>query len=71
VLGRRVPGRTSWLPASAAHLSDVQGLRELVPDVAAHDVYVCGAPEWADAARAAALAAGVPARHVHVERFAW
>jgi predicted ferric reductase len=71
VLGPRVPGRASWLPASAAHLTDAGALRHLVPDIAAHDVYVCGADGWMDAARAAAVAAGVPAHHVHEERFAW
>lgn len=71
VLGRRVPGRNSWLPESAAHLTDAQALLELVPDVADHDVYLCGAQDWMDAARAAALAAGVPPERVHEERFAW
>jgi predicted ferric reductase len=71
VLGPRLPGRDSWLPRSAAHLSDAAALLELVPDVAEHDVYVCGAGRWADAARTAALAAGVPAANVHLERFAW
>ncbi len=70
-LGHRAPGRPSWLPHSAAHLSDVEGLRHLVPDIAEHDVYVCGAPGWMDAARAAALAAGVPADRIHQERFSW
>jgi len=30
------------------------------PDIAHHDVYLCGADQWMDAVRAAALAAGVP-----------
>ena len=71
VVGRRVPGRDTWLPESAAHLSDAQALLQLVPDVADHDVYLCGAQGWMDAARAAALEAGVPADHVHLERFSW
>jgi predicted ferric reductase len=69
--GPRVQGRDSWLPQDAAHLSDVDGLRQLVPDVADQDVYICGAPGWMDAAEAAARAAGVPASHIHVERFSW
>ena len=46
-------------------------LRHLVPDIAHHDVYLCGADQWMDAARTAALAAGVPADHIHLERFSW
>ena len=71
VLGRRVAGRNSWLPQSAAHLSDAAALRELVPDVADHDVYLCGADPWMEAARDAAVAAGVPRQNVHLERFSW
>ncbi|MFN0280346.1 MAG: ferric reductase-like transmembrane domain-containing protein [Kineosporiaceae bacterium] len=71
VLGRRVPGRSSWLPETAAHLSDAQALLQLVPDVAGHDVYLCGAESWMDAAKAAALDAGVPEQQIHEERFSW
>ena len=71
VLGRRVPGRDTWLPQAAAHLSDSQALKELVPDIREHDVFICGADGWMDAARAAALGAGVPPEHVHLERFSW
>jgi ferredoxin-NADP reductase len=34
-------------------------------------VYLCGAPGWMDAAREAALTAGVPAARIHLERFAY
>lgn len=71
VEGRRLPGRSSWLPAQAAHLSDAEALRELVPDVAEHDVFLCGAPGWMEAARQAALDCGVPPVHIHLERFAY
>jgi ferredoxin-NADP reductase/DMSO/TMAO reductase YedYZ heme-binding membrane subunit len=70
-LGPRLAGRPSWLPQAAAHLSDAGALRELVPDIAEHDVYVCGAEPWMAAARTAALAAGVPAHRIHLERFSW
>lgn len=69
VQGHRVPGRDSWLPAAAAHLTDAAALAQLVPDVADRDVYLCGAPGWMDATRRAALACGVPPAHVHLERF--
>jgi predicted ferric reductase len=69
--GHRVPGRRSWLPVTAEHLDDAEALLNLVPDIALHDVYVCGADTWMDAVRAAALDAGVPAAHIHSERFTW
>ena len=69
VVGHRLAGRDSWLPASAAHLSDADALRHLVPDIATHDVFLCGAPAWMAAAREAAIACGVPTGHVHLERF--
>jgi predicted ferric reductase len=69
VEGPRLAGRRTWLPQSAAHLSDAQALVQLVPDVAERDVFLCGAPGWMDAARQAALDSGVPADHIHHERF--
>jgi predicted ferric reductase len=71
VVGRRIAGRNSWLSEAAAHLGDSEALQELVPDIAGHDVYICGSPTWMDAARAAALDAGVPPEHLHLERFSW
>jgi predicted ferric reductase len=70
-LGRRVGNRESWLPHDAAHLTDAGALLHLVPDIAEHDVYICGAVGWMDAAKAAALAAGVAPRQIHQERFSW
>ncbi|MEO7235497.1 MAG: ferredoxin reductase family protein [Lapillicoccus sp.] len=71
VLGSRLPDRPSWLPHTAAHLTDAQGLLHLVPDIAEHDVYICGAGAWMDAVAEAAEEAGVPPQHVHQERFTW
>ncbi|GAA4108173.1 ferric reductase-like transmembrane domain-containing protein [Knoellia locipacati] len=71
VAGPRVPGRDTWLPVAAEHLSDADALRHLVPDVADHDVFLCGSPGWMEAARAAAISAGVPEEHVHLERFSY
>jgi predicted ferric reductase len=45
-------------------------LRELVPDLSARDVYVCGPPAMTDVLVRNVRAAGVPARFVHAERFA-
>ena len=71
VLGSRTTSRESWLPAQAAHLSDVDALRHLVPDLAEHDVYICGNPQWMDLVAHAALRGGVPQSRIHLERFAY
>ncbi len=71
VEGPRVRGRASWLPDQAGHLGDVEALRQVVPDIADHDVYLCGSDGWMTAARAAAVGAGVPRARVHLERFAY
>lgn len=47
------------------------GLLRLVPDLAAHDVYVCGPPGMREAALRALRAAGVPRGRVHHESFAF
>jgi predicted ferric reductase len=65
------PRRDSWLPAPYAHLSELDALRWLVPDVADHEAYLCGPPPWMDAARATLREAGVESDHIHVEEFAW
>lgn len=71
VIGPRVQNRRSWLPQAAAHLSDVDALRQLVPDLGEQDVYLCGAHAWMEAAEQAAVGAGVPEGRVHLERFTW
>ena len=71
LLGRRLPGRSSWLPEAAAAVTDAEALAQLVPDIADHDVFLCGATEWMDAARRAAIDCGVPAANIHDECFSW
>jgi ferredoxin-NADP reductase len=44
-------------------------LRELVPDIARHDVFLCGSPGMATASVRALRRAGVPARRIHAEVF--
>nr|WP_244316390.1 ferredoxin reductase family protein [Streptomyces albidochromogenes] len=46
-----------------------QALRGLVPDLAAHDVFLCGPPRMVEAATAALTRAGVPGGHIHSECF--
>jgi predicted ferric reductase len=61
----------SWLPAEYAEYTDAEALRQIAPAIAAHDLYICGPDAWTAAVSAAARAAGVPAAHLHRERFAW
>ena len=56
-------------PEGAALLSPAH-LRELVPDLAEREVFLCGPPAMADASAQSVREAHVPRRHVHVERFA-
>ena len=51
--------------------SDRDVLLGWVPDLAEHDVYVCGPQQWADAVRRTALLAGLPDAQLHLETFAW
>jgi len=66
---RAAPG--SWLPAEFADYDDTAALLALSPDIAGHDVYVCGPDPWTAAVRQAARRAGVPAARLHRERFGW
>ena len=62
--------------ALGAELSGVDLTRPLsyetvAADLAHRDVYVCGPEEWADEIGRAAVAAGLPHEHLHIETFAW
>jgi predicted ferric reductase len=59
----------SWLPDGWG--DDAVGLRHLVPDIAEHDVYICGPDGWMAAVQSAARRARVPAERIHLERFTW
>ncbi|MFI0716016.1 hypothetical protein ACH4SK_36530 [Streptomyces inhibens] len=56
---------------SPAHFSPLtpQALRHLVPDLTERDVYLCGPPRMAEAAKRALRDAGVPRRRIHHESF--
>ncbi len=57
-------GTGSGDPLSRANLSG------LLPDIAEHDVYVCGPPSLMASAIQTLRALGVPRRRIHTERFA-
>jgi predicted ferric reductase len=46
-------------------------IRSLVPDIAAQDVFLCGPDDFMKRVERSLAEAGVPARHVHAERFAY
>ncbi|NEB74527.1 ferric reductase [Streptomyces sp. SID14478] len=48
-----------------------QALRNLVPDLADHDVYLCGPPGMTTAATTALVRAGVPEARIHAESFTY
>jgi len=60
----------SWLPGGYDG-NDVDVLKELVPDIADREIYVCGPPLWVSSLRKALRAAGVDRDQVHSEEFAW
>jgi predicted ferric reductase len=68
--GHRSPHPRSWLPAEAGAADPVAALRQLAPNVADSDVFICGPEQWMDAVETAAQRAGVPPEQVHLERFA-
>ncbi|MET8836828.1 ferric reductase-like transmembrane domain-containing protein [Micromonospora sp. NPDC004540] len=61
--------KDSWLPAGFG--DDARALLNLVPDIAQHDVFVCGPDEWMQSVVRAARQAGVPPERIHLERFTW
>jgi ferredoxin-NADP reductase len=46
-------------------------LRRAMPDIADRDVFVCGPDDFTASIAAACRAAGVPARRIHFESFAF
>jgi predicted ferric reductase len=63
----------SWLPVGWGRDAgdDPKGLLHLVPDIARHDVFVCGPDPWMESVLRAARRARVPDEHLHLERFGW
>jgi ferredoxin-NADP reductase len=59
----------SWAPNGYGR--GERALLRMVPDIAAHDVFVCGPDEWMDTAAEAASRAGVPDEQIHLEHFSW
>ncbi|MEU5208729.1 ferredoxin reductase family protein [Streptomyces sp. NPDC020742] len=56
-------------PARYSAPLTARALKSLLPDLAAHDVYLCGPPGMTSAARRALRGAGVPRHRIHHESF--
>jgi predicted ferric reductase len=65
LVGRRGTAELPYDPLDAV------GIEELVPDIATHDVYLCGPNEMMDRVNEALRELGVPERRIHAERFAY
>jgi 3-phenylpropionate/trans-cinnamate dioxygenase ferredoxin reductase subunit len=57
-------------PGERGRLDEARLARRVPDDVASRNVLVCGSPAFADDVARALRALGVPASHLHVERFA-
>lgn len=69
--GPRGSGADVWLPRDHPRVSGGPALRQLLPGLRQHDVFVCGPDSWMDAVCQAVLAAGLPTAQLHQERFTW
>ncbi|HEU0165104.1 MAG TPA: ferredoxin reductase family protein [Thermomicrobiales bacterium] len=65
--------QSSWLPAGPDGWDQdgVAVLRELIPDVADRDVFICGPSGWMSLVRKSLRQAGVARRDIHTENFSW
>ena len=54
----------------AENLLSADHLKELVPDIASRDVYICGPPVMSDLVERNVLQTGVRRKFIHAERFA-
>lgn len=66
---RRAPD--SWLGTSAGDEDDLVTLLTWIPDIAHHDVYICGPAAWTGLVLGTLATAGVPSSQIHLEAFEW
>ncbi|MFD7308806.1 ferric reductase-like transmembrane domain-containing protein [Promicromonospora sp. NPDC059942] len=68
--GPRTHVSSPWLPGAYEAWQGPQLIAHLAPDLAEHDVYLCGPVPWMDAVHADLDRLGVPRSRVHSEAFA-
>ncbi|HET6860209.1 MAG TPA: ferric reductase-like transmembrane domain-containing protein [Streptomyces sp.] len=73
IAGRRQAALHYLLGPSGASFDPLapQALRNLIPDLAEHDVYLCGPPGMTEATMNALSRAGVPVERIHCEHFSF
>ena len=64
-----MPG--SWLSPGTDGRPDVKRFAAIVPHLPAHEAYLCGPGPWMEMARKDLVRSGIPASHIHDERFNW
>lgn len=68
-IGPRGDGAGAWLSAADTRRGVDAGT--VFPDLAHSDLYVCGPARWSELVAQDARRAGLPAEHLHRERFDW
>lgn len=70
---RRAPDSwlPDWLPEGVDGRSDGDVLRQLAPDIAHADVFICGPERWNHLVRSSLKDAGVAIRDIHIEDYSW
>ncbi|TFD81783.1 ferredoxin reductase family protein [Cryobacterium psychrophilum] len=69
MMGARPPGLATWMSAEA--LERGVTISSALPHLLDSDLYICGPQAWTYLVVRDALAAGLPATQLHVERFDW
>jgi predicted ferric reductase len=70
-IARRRGARVHYLLGDDPGCLTASALQRLVPGLTQRDVFLCGPPAMADAVRRSLYEAGLPARYLHEERFAF
>jgi predicted ferric reductase len=68
--GRRGIG-TSWMNVDQLGRKDADRLKQMVPEIANSDVYICGPTPWTHAVTKTLRELGTEERLIHAEEFAW
>jgi ferredoxin-NADP reductase len=70
-IAARRGARVIYLLGKDRNVLSAAALRRTIPNIARRDVYMCGPPGLTTAVRRALLTAGLPATHLHEERFSF
>lgn len=62
---------TSWMNVDQFGRKDAERLKQMVPEIANSDVYICGPTTWTHAVTKTLRELGTEERLIHAEEFAW